>query len=83
MKQVFLYTKQGCPLCEEAKNLLEELKREFEFQINEIDIYQDDALLEKYQLMIPVVEVDGEVVAFGKVEKYVLRKRLLESTNVD
>ncbi|GLH64358.1 glutaredoxin family protein [Parageobacillus sp. G301] len=74
-----LYSKTNCPLCDKAKQVLQELQREFSFQINEIDIYQDDALLEKYQLMIPVVEIDGEEVDFGMVQKDVIRKRLLEA----
>ena len=74
-----LYSKTNCPLCDKAKQVLQELQKEFSFQINEIDIYQDDVLLEKYQLMIPVVEIDGEEVAFGIVQKDVIRKRLLEA----
>ncbi|PDM39154.1 glutaredoxin [Parageobacillus yumthangensis] len=76
-----LYSKTNCPLCDKAKQVLQELQKEFSFQINEIDIYQDDVLLEKYQLMIPVVEIDGEEVAFGIVQKDVIRKRLLEVGN--
>jgi glutaredoxin len=74
-----LYSKTNCPLCDKAKQVLQELQREFSFHINEIDIYQDDALLEKYQLMIPVVEIDGEEVDFGMIQKDVIRKRLLET----
>jgi glutaredoxin len=76
-----LYSKTNCPLCDKAKQVLQELQKEFSFQINEIDIYQDDELLEKYQLMIPVVEIDGEEVDFGIVQKDVIRKRLLEAEN--
>lgn len=76
-----LYSKTNCPLCDKAKQVLQELQKEFSFQINEIDIYQDNVLLEKYQLMIPVVEIDGEEVAFGIVQKDVIRKRLLEVGN--
>lgn len=74
-----LYSKTNCPLCDKAKQVLQELQKEFAFQIKEIDIYQDDALLEKYQLMIPVVEIDGEEVGFGIIQKDVIRKRLLEA----
>jgi glutaredoxin len=77
--KVNLYSKTNCPLCDKAKQVLQELQNEFSFQINEIDIYQDDTLLEKYQLMIPVVEIDGEEVDFGLVQKDVIRKRLLEA----
>lgn len=74
---VIMYTKVGCPLCEKAKQVLVELQDEYPFQLEEVDIYQDDALLEKYQLMIPVVEIDGEEVAFGQIGKVEIRKRLL------
>ncbi|MCZ0756536.1 glutaredoxin family protein [Anoxybacillus sp. J5B_2022] len=75
---VNLYSKIDCPLCEKAKAVLQELQQEWNFQINEIDIYENDALLEKYQLMIPVVEVDGEELAYGLIHKDFIRKRLLE-----
>ncbi|WP_078414247.1 glutaredoxin family protein [Priestia abyssalis] len=74
---VIMYTKTGCPLCEKAKQVLVELQGEYPFQLQEVDIYEDDALLEKYQLMIPVVEIDGEEVAFGQIRKVEIRKRLL------
>jgi glutaredoxin len=74
---VIMYTKIGCPLCEKAKRVLIELQEERSFNLQEIDIYQDDSLLEKYQLMIPVVAIDGEEVAFGQIQKVEIRKRLL------
>ncbi|MDL4839300.1 glutaredoxin family protein [Aquibacillus rhizosphaerae] len=67
MKQVILYTKKNCPLCEEAKQLLLMLQKDSVFVLNEVDIYEDDNLLEKYQLMIPVVEVDGIEVDYGQI----------------
>ncbi|GGP06869.1 glutaredoxin family protein [Oceanobacillus neutriphilus] len=48
------YTKNNCPLCEEAKALLDALNTN-KISIEEIDIYQSDTLLEKYQLTIPVI----------------------------
>ncbi|CAG9620719.1 glutaredoxin family protein [Sutcliffiella rhizosphaerae] len=72
------YTKVDCPLCEKAKIKLMELQREWNFSIEENDIYKDDVLLEKYQLMIPVVEHEGEMLAYGQISKEEIRKRLLE-----
>ena len=83
MNQVVLYTKQTCPLCDEAKELLYKLQAEIPFDLKEKDIYQDDRLLEKYQLMIPVIEANGKIVIFGKIEENSLRKRLLELVSVD
>jgi glutaredoxin len=67
-----------CPLCEKAKARLQELQSEMDFTIEEVDIYQDDALLEKYQIMIPVVEYQAELLGYGIIDKEKIRKRLLE-----
>jgi glutaredoxin len=74
--KVVVYSKQNCCLCDQAKKILLELQKEIPFHFEEIDIYQDDHLLEKYQLMIPVVEMDGEVIEYGIIHKDVIRKRL-------
>lgn len=73
-----MYSKNNCSLCEKANKVLEDLREEFQFEIQEVDIYQDDTLLEKYQIMIPVVEIDGEEVEYGIIHKETIRKRLLE-----
>ncbi len=71
--QVNFYTRPVCPLCEKAKTKLLELAKEFPLEIHEIDIYQDDELLEKYQLMIPVIVIDGEEVDYGMVSEEAVR----------
>lgn len=76
MREVVLYTKENCPLCVEAKDLLLSLQETDPFQLNEVDIYSDDDLLEEFQLMIPVVEVDGEVVDFGQINLYKVQDKL-------
>lgn len=56
---VILYTKENCGLCEEAKGLLESLQMIHPFQLEERDIYKKDEWLQEYQLMIPVVQING------------------------
>ncbi|MDF0728308.1 glutaredoxin family protein [Cytobacillus sp. S13-E01] len=73
-----MYSKLDCPLCLKAKKVLEELNEEIPLTIEEIDIYEDDVLLEKYQIMIPVIEIDGEEVTYGIINKDTVRKRLLK-----
>ncbi|WP_138418376.1 glutaredoxin family protein [Aquibacillus sediminis] len=68
MKQVILYTKPNCPLCEDAKQLLMIIQQHASFELQEVDIYQDDALLEKYQLMIPVVHMGGKDIDYGQID---------------
>ncbi|MFC4618609.1 glutaredoxin family protein [Camelliibacillus cellulosilyticus] len=64
---IVLYTRSQCPLCDEAKAVLDLVAAELGIAYREIDIHTDDALLEKYQLMIPVVEINGRLAAFGQV----------------
>nr|WP_088014871.1 glutaredoxin family protein [Gottfriedia acidiceleris] len=64
-----LLKKENCGLCEEAKDAIRLVQSEYEIEVNEIDIYSDDALLEEYQLMIPVIQIDGKTVAYGKIHK--------------
>ncbi|MBD8137138.1 glutaredoxin family protein [Bacillus sp. CFBP 13597] len=72
-----LYSRDKCPLCDKAKQALQEVKVESGIGYKEIDIHTDDDLLEKFGLMIPVVEWKNEIVQFGNVDKSALN-RLLE-----
>jgi glutaredoxin len=66
---VKLYMRQRCHLCEEAKGMLEDLQKNWDFEIVEVDIDQDDQLVEEYGITIPVIEVDGEEVQAGIIHK--------------
>ncbi|TXC91065.1 glutaredoxin family protein [Metabacillus litoralis] len=77
MKKVIFYSKENCPLCDKGLGVLKEVQKEISFQYEVVDIYKDDALLELYQIMIPVVKIDEEIVSYGILDKDVIRKRLL------
>jgi glutaredoxin len=49
------YTTSGCHLCEQALEMLQQLSGDF--TIKEIEIADDDFLLEKYGITIPVVGI--------------------------
>ncbi|MCP4423677.1 MAG: glutaredoxin family protein [Chloroflexi bacterium] len=57
MIEVTLYTKVGCHLCEEAKEMLMGLTAVYPHQLTEIDITQDPAIFSRYHYIIPVVHV--------------------------
>jgi glutaredoxin len=57
--KVVLYTRPACCLCDEARQVLERVRRKHPFALTELDIEQDDALLRRYLERIPVVELDG------------------------
>ncbi|MFC7394570.1 glutaredoxin family protein [Scopulibacillus cellulosilyticus] len=66
-REIVLYTKENCPLCQEGKKKLDIVCEKYHQSFQEVDIYQDDSLLERYQLMIPVVTIDGRVVSWGNL----------------
>ncbi|MGF9964152.1 glutaredoxin family protein [Bacillus rhizoplanae] len=81
--EVILYTKEECGLCQKAKQLLQELKTEYVFDLKEINIYEDEQLLEKYHLMIPVVEIEGEEVEYGIIHKDVIINSIIRAIRVE
>lgn len=77
MLTVHFYTKENCPLCDHALIILEDLQEELGFTIEERDIHENDEWLERYGLMIPVVQVNGEDLQYGKIDRISVRNRLL------
>lgn len=64
---ITLYTRPNCPLCDEAKMMMELVREDFPFEYEEVNIESDDAIHEKYMLMIPVIEKDGQVAIYGNI----------------
>ena len=60
MKRVVLYTREGCGLCETAKQVLLAERERTPFELEEIDVEGDDRLELEYGIRIPVVFVEGE-----------------------
>jgi glutaredoxin len=67
MVTVTIYSKKECHLCEVAKEQLEALRCDFGFTLNEVDIEKDKITFEKYKYLIPVIEVDGEIISTYRV----------------
>jgi glutaredoxin len=74
MKEVILYSKPGCHLCEPVEEVIlaVQKKMNFRFQIRNIEL--DPSEFEKYKQAIPVVVVDGREIA-----RYKLSRRQLEA----
>jgi glutaredoxin len=62
---VRLYTRRACPLCDEMKRELARSRARFE--LHEVDIEQDPALLERHGRSIPVLEIAGRVAFKGRL----------------
>ena len=68
--EIVLITRQGCHLCDDALASLRSLGVEPEQQ----DVDSDDQLHALYDWRVPVVIVDGRVVAEGRVDRDMLRQ---------
>lgn len=55
MKVIYLYSTPGCHLCDLAKDIVWPLLNDYSFRLEEIDIADTDALLERYGVRIPVL----------------------------
>ena len=66
--QVTFYTKAGCHLCEDARDMLDELATEIPYELTEIDIRSDMNLFELYRYRIPVIIVDETTTVEGRIE---------------
>jgi glutaredoxin len=63
MTVVVLYGKPQCSLCDKAAAILAHLRREFEFEVEYVDITTDAGLFARYRERIPVLAVDGREIA--------------------
>jgi predicted thioredoxin/glutaredoxin len=70
--EVVLVTRQGCHLCDEALSALRAVGIDPEVR----DVDADDQLYALYDWRVPVVLVDGIVVAEGRIDQVALRKAL-------
>lgn len=67
--EVLFYTKPGCPLCDEAREALNKLKKKLSLDIQEIDITTDSSIFERYKNIIPVVVIDGKLTFGARVSE--------------
>lgn len=75
--ELVLYSRPGCHLCEEALEELLALHGEgYRFELREVDIDSDETLLRRMLERIPVLELNGEVVAELSVDRNSVRARL-------
>lgn len=57
---IIFYTKEVCSLCDDAEALLSAFETDYPHTLEKRDIHTKDEWLEKYQLLIPVIEINGE-----------------------
>jgi len=74
--RVTLYTRAGCCLCDDAKQVLEAARRRAGFDLEEIDIDADAGLRNLYNDEVPVVAINGRKAFKYKLTEPELLKKL-------
>ncbi len=82
MTQLNLYSTSHCHLCELAEKLLKNLVDRYAFNWETIEIVEDETLLSRYAILIPVIaepnsgiEISWPFNADDIVEKFTLKLR--------
>ena len=76
MREVVLYTKAGCHLCDVVKEQILAMRPRAQFAFREVDITGDAELFEEHRFDIPVVEIDGRRAFKHRVDPALLLEQL-------
>jgi glutaredoxin len=78
MKHVVLYAREGCCLCDDAREMLERIRARNPdaLAVTERDIESDEALLRRYLERIPVIAIDGVEALELQIDETELESRL-------
>ena len=79
-RDVTLYSRASCHLCEEAKAAIAPLLREFGAVLREVNIDEDAVLKERYGWDIPVIFIGTHKAAMHRVDLAQFRRQLGEAT---
>lgn len=74
--RVVLYSKPGCHLCDDAREVVAAVCAELGEAFDEVDITSSEELMRRYGDQIPVTFVDGEQHDFWRVDPGRLRRAL-------
>ncbi|XP_048026556.1 glutaredoxin-like protein C5orf63 homolog isoform X2 [Megalobrama amblycephala] len=75
-----LFTKDPCPLCDEAKEELEPYKHRFELLEVDITLPENRVWFDRYRYDIPVFHLNGQFLMMHRVNSTLLERRLDKTT---
>lgn len=78
-RDVTLYSRPGCHLCEEAKAQIAPLLQEFAARLTEINIDEDPDLRARYDYDVPVIFLGARKAAKHRVDLAQFRRQLREA----
>ncbi len=76
LRDITLYTREGCHLCDQAKAAILPLLSVFGATLREVDIDDDPSLYDRYTNDVPVVFLGARMVARNRVDAAHMRRQL-------
>ena len=76
LREVIVYSRKGCHLCEIVKEKLVKLERRGGFRWREIDVETDDLLRREFTDEVPVVFIDGRKAFKYRMDEQEFLKKL-------
>ncbi len=62
--RVTFYTKAGCHLCDEARDMLDDIAAQSDFELTEVDIRSNPKLFEEYRILEGRIDFSNLAKAF-------------------
>jgi glutaredoxin len=78
-RDVTIYSRPGCHLCEEAKAQIAPLLKEFSARLTEINIDEDPELLARYDYDVPVIFLGARKAAKHRVDPAQFQRQLRDA----
>jgi glutaredoxin len=78
-RDVTIYSRRGCHLCEEAKTQIAPLLKEFGARLTEINIDEDPELRARYDYDVPVIFLGARKAAKHRVDLAKFRRQLRDA----
>jgi glutaredoxin len=78
-RDVTIYSRPGCHLCDEAKQAIVPLLKEFAARLTEINIDEDPQLRARYDYDVPVIFIGARKAAKHRVDLGQFRRQLREA----
>ena len=76
LREVIVYSRKGCHLCEIVKEKLTKLERRGGFHWREVDVETDDQLRRQFTDEVPVVFIDGRKAFKYRLDEQEFLKKL-------
>lgn len=76
LREVVVYSRKGCHLCEIVKETLAKLQRRGGFHWREVDVESDEALRRQFTDEVPVVYIDGRKAFKYRLDEQEFLKKL-------